>query len=664
MCKYNQNNALVLSCCAWIFLGFYLPVTAQSPVTSSTNPSSKPALSFLSDTTRYIWPTDASQYMSSTFGETRAAHFHAALDIKTWGRKGYKVFATRDGILHRVATGPNGYGNVIYLKHRDGSYSVYAHLQRFIPEITTLVDSLRLQNYSFVFDKNMESYNIHFEQGDVIGYTGASGVGPPHLHFELRSPNYKPFNPLLTNIEIPDNRPSRFSGLSVEPLSKNATIEGEHRIITLKPAWRNGVYDFGTIDVTGTVGLGVDAFDQANDVANVYAAYELKLESEDKVWFHSRIDSFSYDNTHQMFIDRVYPILKKTRKGYQRLFVADGNTLSFYQTTYNRGRLNLPEGKHKFTVTATDYYGNSRKAVVRLDVFKADETIHQQHRWSYISPHELLDLTYPKNSNLKWTDDWLYVTNITEISYRPLAAATSEFVTKGENGHNSISLETAQPGLIQPKEGETFLMHRVLPGSSSRLYTPDQRMELHIPENSVYDTLSLGIDYEVQQDSVRLDIFPHTQPLKNDMNLTLLLDTTVISFKRPIVYWHNERKDSFYAQETSFTGNTITAKIESFGTHYIVDDAVKPDISNPRLYRREDGHWIVSVRTNDELSGIDYERSEFYCNNSRGIAEYNPEQDRLMYYHPDFRPEQLNNCEIIVYDVAGNKAKALYEIPK
>src|SRR5690625_2760157 len=65
-------------------------------------------LSFLSDTTHYLWPTDASPYISSTFGETRAAHFHAGLDIRTWGQEGYRVFATRDGIISRISTGPTG----------------------------------------------------------------------------------------------------------------------------------------------------------------------------------------------------------------------------------------------------------------------------------------------------------------------------------------------------------------------------------------------------------------------------------------------------------------------------------------------------------------------------------------------------------------------------
>jgi len=153
---------------------------------SKANAQSRPP--YLSPDITWLWPTDASHYISSTFAETRAGHFHAALDIKTWGRRGYPVYATRSGILYRVGVGPNGYGNVVYLRHDDGSFSVYAHLEDFIPKIRHLVDSLRLQTYEFSFDRILTKYNIHFKQGQTIGYTGSSGIGPPHLHFELRTP--------------------------------------------------------------------------------------------------------------------------------------------------------------------------------------------------------------------------------------------------------------------------------------------------------------------------------------------------------------------------------------------------------------------------------------------------------------------------------------------
>ena len=120
----------------------------------------------------YLWPTNSGRFLSSTFGETRSAHFHAGLDIKTWGREGYNVYASKDGILSQLLITNQGYGKAIYLKHTDGSYTVYAHLNRFNEEFQTIADSIRMNNYSYTLEKNMESSNIKVKQGDIIGYTG------------------------------------------------------------------------------------------------------------------------------------------------------------------------------------------------------------------------------------------------------------------------------------------------------------------------------------------------------------------------------------------------------------------------------------------------------------------------------------------------------------
>ena len=630
-------------------------------------PQKQHKLSFLHDSVSYLWPTNSSTYMSATFGETRSSHFHAALDIKTWGRRGYDVFATRDAILHRVGITANGYGNVIYLKHNDGSYSVYAHLMDFIPKIRHLVDSLRMKEYTFEFNRNMEDFDIRFQKGDLIGQTGSSGIGPPHLHFELRTPDHHPFNPLLTNIDVKDNRPPRFSGLSVEPLSQNAYIERGKKIIKRRPAWHNGYYDFGTINVQGTVGLGVDVFDQADKVANVYAVYELSLSDEQgTTWFHSQVDSFSYDNTHQMFIDRVYPILKESRKGYQRLYIADGNTLPFYKETKNRGRLNLKPGEHTLYIKASDFHGNSSKAKVKFNVTEPDKQESFADNWQVRNPQKLIST----NGNITilpshWSDNWIAAHPKRQPALQTASLFSfSQTISPNVTDANQLlafGTTHTQPMQFQIDSTE-ILLHRVLPGEKSVLYSSDQRMQVVFNQESIYDTLSIGIDYRLLSDSIRIDVSPHIQPLKGDLDLELLLDTTQIRLKNPHVYWYNERRDSYYLQPTKTKDNIVSAKLKSFGTHYVLSDTTKPTIERARLYRAANNRLAIAVRVNDDLSGIDYTRSQFYCNGKRGIAEYDPYTKQLSYYRPNFEPKPKNVCSALVYDVAGNKEQYEFTI--
>ncbi len=87
----------------------------------------------------YLWPTNASKLLTSSFAETRPNRFHPAIDIKTWGKVGYKVFATRTGYIWKVRISPFGYGKVIYQILDTGEIAVYAHLQKFSPYLENIM---------------------------------------------------------------------------------------------------------------------------------------------------------------------------------------------------------------------------------------------------------------------------------------------------------------------------------------------------------------------------------------------------------------------------------------------------------------------------------------------------------------------------------------------
>lgn len=356
----------------WTITATFVLIAGIISVMHNTKVAAQSRPAFLGDDVTYLWPTNASRYMSSSFGETRAAHFHAAMDIGTWGHEGYAVFASRDGIVQRVGVGPRGYGNVIYLLHDDGSISLYAHLKDFHPRIRAVVDSIRFVDYSFDFDRNMEEFDLRFQRGQQIGWTGSTGVGPPHLHFELRTPEGRPFNPLLAGLHIDDTIPPQFSGIAIEPLDANSLVNGSPRIHRSRPARRGGQYHFGTQTVQGEVGIAVNVFDRANASNNVHAVYELKMYVNDELYFHSRADSFSYSESRQMFLDRVYPILRSERRGYQRLYVRNANTLPFYQNSEQTGRLDLPPGDYAVRIIAADFFGNRSQAHFSLVVTKPE----------------------------------------------------------------------------------------------------------------------------------------------------------------------------------------------------------------------------------------------------------------------------------------------------
>ncbi|KPP97039.1 MAG: Peptidase, M23/M37 family [Bacteroidetes bacterium HLUCCA01] len=634
-------------------------VQAQQPAA----PPDTDRLPFLSAETRYLWPTSASDYMSATFGETRSAHFHAAVDIGTWGRQGYNVYASRDGILSRIGISPYGYGNVIYLRHEDGTQSIYAHLRDFVPEIRQLADSIQFETYTADLDVNVEAYGIQFRKGDLIAFTGNTGIGPPHLHFELRSPINNPFNPLLAGIRVPDSIAPRFSGIAAEPINADSRVNESKRIARIPITRRGSTYTFGTIRTQGTIGLAVDVSDRADALRNVYAVYELQLFVNDSLYFHSRVDSFSYDKARQMFVDRVYPLLRSERKGYQRLFIRDGNTLPFYRDTGTTGLLDLPPGRHRVRIVARDYFGNESSAegtVLAASAQPLQRASHPLHADTLRHSAEVRGIPETGRDYI-WTNNWVSNpsrSNSTSLSYVPAGSfADSVHVITSFNEHATFSLEKTGFGTLY--FGDTpASVHRVYPGQTTRMRTPDQRLELTFYPNTVFDTLSVVFGYYYDEENLPvIQVGTDSEPLKGSYELRFMLDeaeqnTPDMGMYRVSTRSRGQRSLGYAGSNRS--GDAIRIRSGSFGTFTLAADTTAPELSRPRIFRRSDGKWFATVRVQDELSGVTHQNAEFYVNGVRGIAEYDPFGGILIYHHPEFRPERLNTLRIVLHDRSGN----------
>jgi hypothetical protein len=604
--------------------------------------------SFNPKTAHYLWPTEASPYLSSTFGETRSSHFHAALDIKTWGQRGYEVYATRDGIIDRIAIGPRGYGKVVYLKHSDGSYSVYAHLLSFNSQLQQLADSIRFaEDYKFEIERFLGWRNMKIKQGNVIGYSGASGIGPPHLHFELRTPSHRPFNPLLTNLTVDDNIAPQILGISVEPLSPESSIEGENKVYT-KRAWgKKGRYELGTINITGPVGLGINVFDQSNHVNNSYAVYEISMSIDGQELFRSRADSFSYSETDQMFIDRVYPILKKADKGYQRLYVADGNTLPFYETSSTNGILDLEPGSHTVTIRTADYYGNSSTATMRLFVREKEaartEILRKNPTPKQIAP--------PHKWN--WFDNWVTLSK-NQFSQVNIGADSGNFI-QHENGITVPLKELDNLFMNIPGIGPVSL-HRINPNSVNIISSDDQKSFAVFPEKTVYDTVSAGMAVQKKSDnSTTVNMLPEAYPLRNSYKFYIQRNSGVTDTTKWSFYKLDREDHEWDIIPTAFSDTHVIGEAESLGMFTMQKDTTAPKLDNPRLIQRVDEQWVIMIDAKDNLSEIDYKRTKISVNGVQGIAEFEPEDDRLVYYHPNFVPSSFMKIEVIVFDKMGNK---------
>jgi murein DD-endopeptidase MepM/ murein hydrolase activator NlpD len=106
----------------------------------------------------YAWP--AKGLLTSGYG-WRWGRMHAGIDIAA--DVGTPIFAAADGVVEYSGWNSGGYGNLVEIRHADGSLTRYAHLN------TSMVQ---------------EGQKV--KQGEQIAEMGSTGYSTgPHLHFEV-----------------------------------------------------------------------------------------------------------------------------------------------------------------------------------------------------------------------------------------------------------------------------------------------------------------------------------------------------------------------------------------------------------------------------------------------------------------------------------------------
>ena len=181
----------------------------------------------------YLWPlpNDKVRELSSTFKENRVDHFHTGIDIRTNGRVGLPLVSVSDGYVYRVKISPFGYGKALYIKLNDGNYAVYAHLDDFNEKIRNRVLAKQLKNETYTTEIYFQKNEIPITKGDTVAFAGETGVGYPHLHFEIRDKNNLALNALKYYDVIDKHKPEI---RSIKLLSTNGHINGEMQKFNIK----------------------------------------------------------------------------------------------------------------------------------------------------------------------------------------------------------------------------------------------------------------------------------------------------------------------------------------------------------------------------------------------------------------------------------------------
>jgi hypothetical protein len=159
------------------------------------------------------------------FGEFRIGHFHAGLDFGTKQHVGMHVMAPIDGWVERIRASGVGYGRSVYLHTNDGRLIQLGHLDAFVEPLASYVRARQDSTGQYEQDLWPAKDQFRFRAGQQIAWSGQSGSGGPHLHFEIRHGDMA-YHPFRAGLAVNDNSPPSIVDLTLEPLDDASFVEG------------------------------------------------------------------------------------------------------------------------------------------------------------------------------------------------------------------------------------------------------------------------------------------------------------------------------------------------------------------------------------------------------------------------------------------------------
>lgn len=316
------------------------------------------------DKTLFVSPIKIPVLLSSNFGELRLDHFHSGIDIKTQGVTGKEVVSAADGFIYRISVSPGGFGNAIYIRHSSGYSTVYGHLDRFIPKVEEYVKKMQYEKRSFLVTLFPSSSMFPVKQGELIAYSGNSGSsGGPHLHYEIRKSDSEiPVNPLLFEFGSSDNINPVIEKLVIYPINANSQINGHIAPLKLNVAGGHGIYyisDENKINISGSTGFGIKAFDLLDDSYNKCAVYSIELKIDSVTRFKYVMDGFSFNESKYINSHTDYETYMREGIFIQRTFILPNDNLTAYKSAVNRGICNFKDRKtHHAEIIVSDVNNN------------------------------------------------------------------------------------------------------------------------------------------------------------------------------------------------------------------------------------------------------------------------------------------------------------------
>ena len=350
-------------------------------------------------------PIDYGILLSGNFAEIRSSGFHTGIDIKTKGKEGEIIRSIDDGYISRIQVSTTGYGKVIYINHYNGLKSVYGHLENFSKNIENEVKYYQYKNKSYIVNLYFKENEINVKKGEVIGFSGNTGTSfGPHLHFEIRTLNDIPLNPLGYKYNIAD---------TIRPVARRLYVYKKNHGSLYKKRLQikrhnDSVYKT-ELKSNDTIFFGIETTDNQSYTYNINGTYRILLQEEEKDLIEFKFDSLTF-NEKKMFLKHL-DFEELIRNNAKIILLNDEIDSNYKFVKENKsGKFYIKNSEiRNFTIKLSDFNNNNTYVKIKvfgdsIKKFQGSKNIQYEKE---IKSNLSYNLTY-NNANVKFMKNTFY----------------------------------------------------------------------------------------------------------------------------------------------------------------------------------------------------------------------------------------------------------------
>ena len=570
-------------------------------------------------------------FLSGNLGELRGDHFHMGIDIKTFGRINEPIYAANDGYVERIFISGTGYGKALYLKHGNGTKTVYAHLNKFNKEIDIYTTDYQYRNKKFKANL-FPGKRFYYKRGELIGYSGNSGSsGGPHLHFELRDSLDNVYDPLKYKFsEIKDNRRPIINKIAFKTLNIESRVNNEFGIQNINTLDKSAIKN-NSFQANGKIGISILTYDKLDGYENKVGIKKIRLFVNDTLIIDNEINFLSYSETKNVKRYIEYDIFKKNRQQFIKTYQDDGNKLNFHQNI-NDGIINVFKNENKkIKIEVFDSFDNTESYTFYLKSnYKKNDLLESINLFE--NNYYNIDNTLIIRSNIDNRDSVEFKENndINLLEY--------SFIDDNYK-YYLVDLRKNLPSkfILDDSEINLNFLNPVYKEKDYKFENDD--FEIFISKSTVFDTLYFQF---FKDDGFN---FKNSHPIKGNINITLKTNSDYDKIKSK-VYSMNGDKPSYIGGK--WIEKNVSFSTTSLTNFKILVDTIKPEIK-PITINKDRISFIID----DDLSGIkSYEAS---IDDEWILFEYDNKNKIIISKKKDSNKPFKGNFVLVVTDNAENK---------